>query len=131
MKVKYYEDVPLEDVNVEGAKNAKIRWLISQKDDAPTFSTRMFEIEKDGNTPYHTHTWEHEIFILEGQGIVKIDEQEYPLKAYDSLLIKPNVKHQFINNSQGTLKFLCIIPHTPPKKKNVNPFANVKKVNNC
>ena len=46
MNIKYYKDVALEDVNVEGAKNTKIRWLISQKDDAPTFSTRMFEVKK-------------------------------------------------------------------------------------
>ena len=68
MKLANYKDVQLEDVNVEGAKGTKIRWLISQKDNAPNFAMRMFEVEPNGNTPFHLHTWEHEVFCLEGTG---------------------------------------------------------------
>ena len=34
MKFANYKEIDLEDVKVEGAKNTKIRWLISKKDNA-------------------------------------------------------------------------------------------------
>ena len=67
MKVVHFDNVELENVDVEGAKGAKIRWLISQKDGAPTFAMRMFEVEPGGNTPYHQHDWEHELYCLSGR----------------------------------------------------------------
>ena len=44
MKLKHYTEVELEDVTMEGAEGAKIRWLISEKDGAPNFATRLFEV---------------------------------------------------------------------------------------
>ena len=37
MKVTPFDKIELENVDIEGAKNTKIRWLISQKDNAPNF----------------------------------------------------------------------------------------------
>ena len=45
MKIIHYDEVELEPVTAEGAEKAQIRWLIAQKDGAPTFAMRMFEIE--------------------------------------------------------------------------------------
>jgi quercetin dioxygenase-like cupin family protein len=64
---------------MDGAKNVYIRWLVSEKDGAPNFYLRMFRVEKGGYTPYHSHPYEHEVYVLSGSGIVKIDSKEYPL----------------------------------------------------
>lgn len=126
MKFANYKEIDLEDVKVEGAKNTKIRWLISKRDNAPNYAMRMFEVEADGNTPFHTHAWEHEVFVLEGNGLLVTEWGERPFKAWDVMFIDPYVKHQFKNVGDSILRFLCIIPHDTTKKevkKTINPFA--------
>ena len=136
MKVTSYTDIKLEDVTVEGAKGAKIRWLIAEKDNAPNFAMRMFEISKGGFTPYHTHGFEHEVFVVEGEGIFVTKEKEFSFKSGDVIFADPNMEHQFRNTGEGTLKFLCLVPLDNPKGKekvpykSINPFAS-GKANNC
>lgn len=135
MKLVHYDEVELEDVDIEGAKDTKIRWLISQKDNAPNFAMRMFEVQPGGYTPYHKHDWEHESFILEGEGALVTEEGEKPFKAWDVLYIEPNMMHRFKNTGKTLMRFLCIIPHQSNYKKlkeeePLNPFAS-GVANNC
>ncbi|MCB5230273.1 MAG: cupin domain-containing protein [Candidatus Cloacimonas sp.] len=138
MKVEHYTETLLEDVTVEGSKGCKIRWLISQKDMAPNFATRMFEVAPGGFTPYHTHNFEHEVYVLEGEGVFVTEEKEYPFKAGYVLYADPGMKHQFRNAGDSTLKFLCIVPIENPnpiikeekEAENLNPFAS-EEVNDC
>jgi quercetin dioxygenase-like cupin family protein len=132
MKVKHFTEIELEDVTMEGARKAKIRWLISRKDNAPNFAMRMFELEPGGFTPYHSHEWEHENFIVEGEGTLVTEEGEFPFKTGDVIYVEPYLKHNYKNSGDKTLKFLCLIPHDKPaqKKKSVNPFAS-GVANNC
>lgn len=111
MKVTDYHNVPLEAVEMEEAKDVKVRWLISDKDNAKNFAMRLFEIEPGGYTPYHTHGWEHEVFVLEGRGEAKIDEQTYPIKKDVVVFVEPDQKHSFKNTGDVLLKFLCLIPY--------------------
>lgn len=134
MKLKHYTDITLEDVNVEGAKGTKIRWLISKDDKAPNFAMRMFEVQPGGFTPYHSHPWEHEVFVVEGEGAFITETDEIPFKAGDAIFADPDMKHQFKNTGSTLMRFLCLIPHESPAKKPevkvVNPFGT-GKANNC
>jgi len=109
-KVVHYTDVKLEKVTVPGAKNAFVRWLISDKDGAPHFAMRLFEVGADGNTPLHNHPWEHEIFILEGEAKVRIGDKEFQVKPGYVIYIPPNVEHTIVNIGRSTLKFICLKP---------------------
>ena len=132
MKVVHYTDVELEDVNVEGAKGAKIRWLVGKKDGAPNFAMRMFEVEPGGQTPYHQHDWEHVMYSLSGNGAVITERGDIPFSGDDVMYIDPGMMHAFKNTGDTTLKFLCMVPHEKPKagSKNVNPFAD-EEANDC
>ncbi|MCD4829308.1 MAG: cupin domain-containing protein [Candidatus Cloacimonetes bacterium] len=132
MKVVPFTTVKLEEVNVEGARNVGIRWLISHNDKAPNFAMRMFEVEPGGFTPYHNHVWEHEVFVVEGEGAFVTEEKDIPFKAGDVIFADPEMKHQFRNTGDTILRFLCVVPHqqAEKKKKPVNPFA-AGRANNC
>mgnify|MGYP006304106143 CR=1 FL=1 len=110
MKHVHYEDVKLETPSEEGVKDTKLRWLISKKDGAANFAMRLFEIKSGGNTPLHQHDWEHEVFILEGNGKVKNKEKSISFKPGDVFFVKPMEWHQFVNTGKETLKFLCLVP---------------------
>ena len=109
MNVFAYEDVEAQDAG-EGTSGLKVRWLIAKDTGAPNFAMRLFEMKPGGYSPLHTHPWEHEVFVLEGEGIVVGEDEERRFRAGDVVFIAPNEKHQFINKGVLTLKFLCLVP---------------------
>lgn len=112
MKVINYTDVEMNEVIAEGVSGAKIRKVLTSNDGAPNFSMRIFELDKDGHTPFHKHQWEHEIFILEGKGeLVLEDGSTIELIPGKAALITPEEVHQFRNTSEETFKFMCLVPN--------------------
>ncbi|MDD5016131.1 MAG: cupin domain-containing protein, partial [Atribacterota bacterium] len=81
MKIVDYKEVKAEAVDFEDVKDVKVRWLISDKDNAPNFAMRLFEIGPNGYSPLHTHNWEHEVFILEGEGVATDGEKKTRIKS--------------------------------------------------
>jgi len=99
MKILNYRDVEVE---------GRLRWLIR----GPTFDMRLVEIEPHqalSETP-HTHPWEHEIFIVEGDGVTWDGEEKHHVGRGDAIHIRAGEPHTFINNGRKTLSFICCIP---------------------
>jgi quercetin dioxygenase-like cupin family protein len=109
MMVFDYQSVEAKSAD-EGASKLKVRWLITKEMGAPNFAMRLFEMEPKGHSPFHSHAWEHEVFILEGEGLAVSDQGEKKFKAGDVIFILPNEKHQLRNNGDKTVKFLCLVP---------------------
>jgi quercetin dioxygenase-like cupin family protein len=110
MTIVDYKEVKAEAVDFEDVKDVKVRWLISDKDNAPNFAMRLFEVGPGGYSPLHVHNWEHEVFILEGEGVASDGEKGTRIKSGTVVYVAPEEKHQFKNTGSETLKFLCLIP---------------------
>ena len=111
MLLKYYSEVPYEIPKLEGTKGVTLRWLINKNDGAENYAMRLFEVLPNGIIPMHEHEkTEHEIFIVEGEGILQTPEKTIKIKQGDAIFVKPGEKHSFQNNSKKPFKFLCIIP---------------------
>ena len=110
MKINHYTDIEAKDAG-EGTSKLTIRWLITKDMGAERFAMRLFEMQPDGHSPLHSHQWEHEIYILEGEGVAFDGTKEKRVKAGDAIFIPSNEKHQLRNNSKKVLKFLCLIPY--------------------
>jgi len=110
MKVFNHREVEAVDAG-EGSFKLRVRWLITKDLGAENFAMRLFEMEPGGYSPLHTHPWEHEVFILEGEGIVTNGKESHKFSAGDVVFISPSEKHQFKNSGKRTLKFLCLIPY--------------------
>ena len=110
MKIFHYQNVEAKDAE-EGASKLRVRWLITKEMGAKNFAMRLFEMEPGGYSHFHTHAWEHEVFILEGEGLVAGEREERKFRAGDVIFISPNEKHQLKNNGEKTAKFLCLIPY--------------------
>jgi quercetin dioxygenase-like cupin family protein len=108
MIVKNYRRIEPEDF-VE-APGVTVRWMITEKDGAPNFALRVFEVEAGAASPFHTHSWEHEAFILAGKGHLKAVDGETPFREGDAIFVAPEEKHQFVNDGDTVLRFICVIP---------------------
>ena len=117
MKVNHYEGVSQQPVEMEGSQGCSVRWLLGERDGTPTFAMRQFEVAPGGFTPRHSHPYEHEIFVLEGEGEVFEGPEPHRLRAGDVVFVKPDEVHQFRNTGSGPLKFLCLIPNSATGQK--------------
>ncbi len=108
--VKRIDLIPTEPVEMEGAKDAFIQWLISKDDGAPRFAMRRFIIRPGGSIPKHAHWYEHEIYVLKGRGIVGVEDREYEVTAGSVLFVPPEIPHWYKNIGDEDWEFICIIP---------------------
>jgi quercetin dioxygenase-like cupin family protein len=116
MKVKHSEDVESNVVDMEGAAGCSVRQLVGPKDGAPSFAMRQFVVQPGGHTPRHFHDYEHEVYVLEGNGEVYEGDVAHPLKQGDVIFVQPNDVHQFRNTGEAPMKFLCLIPNSATGK---------------
>lgn len=110
MKVEKSSNISKCSVELDGAKDVEVRCLISKEDGAENFAMRMFELQPGGYTPLHTHPHEHEVFVIEGQGVFVCEGQEHEFSAEYVIFVPPNKEHRFKNIGNSVLRMLCIIP---------------------
>ncbi|MGQ9782074.1 MAG: cupin domain-containing protein [Nitrososphaeria archaeon] len=111
MKVFGYREVESRKAE-EGAEGLSVRWLITKEMGAENFAMRLFEMDPKGFSPRHSHPWEHEVFVLEGEGVVYGGGEERRFRTGDVIFIPPNEEHQLKNTGRKMVKFLCLIPYT-------------------
>ena len=106
MKVTNYRDSePAEEV-----QGVFKREVITANDRAPHFCMRVFGVGPSSSTPYHSHPWEHEVFILSGKGVVVGEQGATSIAKESVIFVAPNEPHCFINIGNEPLRFICIIP---------------------
>ena len=111
MKINHYSEIelkPVEDTNVSGVSR---RLLITARDGAPNFTMRLFHVKPGGYTFHHAHDFEHEIFIIEGEGEAITAEGIYPIKSGYVIFVSPGEVHQFKNSGSARMSFLCLVPN--------------------
>lgn len=110
MKLVKWRDVEPSLVKDEGAADTTIRVLLGPGVGAPNFVMRLFEIGPGGQTPFHEHPWEHEMFVVSGGGACVLEGREVPLEAQDAIFMPAGEKHCFRNTGEETLRVICLIP---------------------
>ena len=91
-------------------QGAQKRIIFGESDGAPTFAMRVFDVPVGGASSHHAHDFEHEVLILEGEGVVKGDNGDIPFCRNTALLIPPNELHQLVNTGTSMLRFVCMVP---------------------
>jgi len=110
MVVKHYSEGVAMAPQEAGAVGVKMRGLIGAAEGAPNFIMRHFTVEPGGETPYHTHSWEHEIYVLSGEGEVRQGGEFHRVAAGYTVYVSPNEEHQFVNRGDTPLELICLIP---------------------
>jgi quercetin dioxygenase-like cupin family protein len=110
MQVGKWSEVEAKGVSEPGASGVTIRVLMGDNVSAPTFVMRHFEVAPGGGTPYHSHAWEHEVYVLSGKGKVRRKGGETDLEAGSFVYVAPDEEHNFLNTGAAPFVFLCAIP---------------------
>jgi quercetin dioxygenase-like cupin family protein len=101
--------------NPEGTKGVDFRPVLAENVNPPNFHLRVFDIAPGGHTPKHAHEWEHEVYVVEGEGKLSLKDRDEPLVAGDAVYIEPAELHQFGNDGAATMRMVCVVPK--PRKE--------------
>jgi len=85
--------------------------LVGEGDGAPNFAVRRFTLDPGAEVPKHTNDVEHEQYVLSGEYVVGVDDEEHVVSAGDSLLIPAGVVHWYHNEGDEPGAFLCAVPN--------------------
>jgi quercetin dioxygenase-like cupin family protein len=106
MKIHNYRQVE----GLKAAPGVTMRVVAGPAEGAPTFVMRVFEIQPGSATPFHTHPWEHEVFVLAGKGVVRSSGKETALAEGDAVTVLPNEQHSFLNGGKDVFRMICVVP---------------------
>ena len=106
MKVQNYRQVE----GREEPPGVVMRVVAGPAEGAPTFAMRVFEIQPGSATPTHAHPWEHEVFVVTGQGTLRSADAEKPLGEGDAVLVLPDELHGFANVGDDIFRVICVVP---------------------
>jgi quercetin dioxygenase-like cupin family protein len=89
--------------------------LLPEEVGVPNFVLRYFEVPPEGATGYGKHAYEHEVFVVRGEGILRGRDPEglpfeHALRPGDAVFIAPNEEHQFCNPNGERIGFVCVVP---------------------
>ena len=93
-----------------GTTGTDMRVLIDEDKGAPVFAMRVISIQAGGHIGMHDHPWEHEIFVLRGSGLAKVEDETVEMNQGDFLFVPPDVIHGFDNTGDAVFEFICCIP---------------------
>lgn len=112
MILKHASDVTAVPMTKPGFSGMQARFLLTADDGCPRYAMRLMEIAPGGCTSLHGHKEEHEMFFLEGEGILVTDTpgNECTIRAGDALLLMPCELHQIRNTGTVMLKMICTVP---------------------
>ena len=62
----------------------------------------------DWHSVQHTHNCSELFYVIEGQGQFLIENQTYPVSAYDLVIVNPNVYHTEVSLNASPLKYIVL-----------------------
>lgn len=110
MLIRNIESVERKPVDMAGADGVSMAVMVGREDGAPNFALRQFHVRPGGHTPRHSHDYEHEVVVLDGEGTVLLGGEERPIRAGDVLYVPADSEHQFRAGGESGLRFLCLVP---------------------
>jgi mannose-6-phosphate isomerase-like protein (cupin superfamily) len=111
MKVIYHKDRPLLEFPDEPWR-PPLRMAVNRSAGANTVSVWLHDVEGQKRAPLHWHDTEEILVFLdvEGDGFVRLGEEEYKVETQTSVVVPPGTVHCFGMHGEGTLKAMAVLP---------------------
>lgn len=103
MQVDHYLDIaPLP----ERAGGLIVRRITSSA--TADASMDICEIAVGASSALHEHSWEHQVFVVAGQGAVTDGQNPLRFRPGDVVVIPAGQSHQFVNVGDSNVLFICV-----------------------
>ena len=102
----------LQDIDeLDGGEGTKIRQIFHPHNTLSgiRFSISHSLVEPGRKSALHKMKTSEVYYILEGEGVLHIDDESYNVSKDQAIYISPNSKQFIENTGKNDLKFLCIV----------------------
>jgi len=100
----------IESETVDAAEGLEKAVLVGAEHGAPNLAIRKFTLAAGAEVPKHTNAVEHEQYVLSGEYVVGIDEEEHTVGPGDAVHIPAGTVHWYRNESDEPGAFICAVP---------------------
>ena len=85
------------------------KYVVKDNDVLNNLVISSTDLRPGKSTSGHQHAGQEEVYnFVKGKGNMKVDDEVFPVKEGDVILIKDGQFHQVINNSDNNLYFVCV-----------------------
>jgi quercetin dioxygenase-like cupin family protein len=105
-----WDGVTAEPYATGGAGGGTRQVLIGPADGAARFALRYFVVPPGATSTLETHAHDHGVFVLHGQGRVRLGDAEHAIGVGDVVYVGPHEVHRFEASGTEPLGFLCVVP---------------------
>lgn len=107
MSIQKKSEIP----SFDGIEGTEIRQFFDPKNtlNGIRFSLAHFTLKQGKRSQRHKLQSSEIYYILEGDGILKVNDESIEVKKDDSVFISPNSEQFIENTGQTDLVFLCIV----------------------
>jgi len=97
--------------SIQGNEGTKIKQYFHPHNtlNGINYSLAQFILESGKKSKIHKMSSSEIFYILEGSGIIHVNDEIHHLKKDDSIYVPPNSKQFIENEGTSDLKFLCIV----------------------
>lgn len=97
---------PLDEITPDAveAPGVTIRHLKGVED----AQLKVLDVEPGGSTPHHTHAHAHEGVVIDGQGWLRLEEGDEPLRPGVTFSVAPRAPHAIASADGHPLRFVCM-----------------------
>jgi uncharacterized cupin superfamily protein len=117
--VKNVDELEWEAGPAHGSRFGSLRKPLAAKSGGKSLGCTLYEVPPGKRAfPLHAHLANEEcIFILEGEGIMRMGEREVAVRAGDYVALLPGKdnSHQLVNTSQAPIRYLCLSTMRSPE----------------
>jgi quercetin dioxygenase-like cupin family protein len=107
MNIQDFQMLPkVQHPTLTGVETRSLRCL--KGDIVNDLNLRIFEVQPGTENPLHTHAYSHDLFVLCGSGLIRLEVGEQRIAKGDVASIAPYEPHAFVNDGGEVLQFLCM-----------------------
>ena len=97
--IKYESVIP-----AQGGDGVTVARIVTGETGATQLSSGFTTFDPGSSNTTHYHNAEESIIVIEGEGILRLQGREHPMKLYDSAFITPGTHHRLINTGEGPFR---------------------------
>ena len=105
-----WDGVAVEPYAPNDARAGTRQVLIGPADGARNFALRYFVLAPGTASSLDVHAHDHGVFVLHGQGRVRLGDVEHALGPGDVVYVASHATHVFSASDTEVLGFLCVVP---------------------
>lgn len=112
---------PIVSTTQNGYRGVTREVLCGEHDEPCKFHVRQYDVEPGGFTRLERHEHVHSVTVVRGHGYAIVGNEVRRLEPLAHVYVPPMTLHQFVNEGDEPLRFLCVVDAQRDRPQQATP----------